>query len=244
MCGRYTVRRIDLIRHAYAMNFTPLFEEFTEHPRYNVAPSQFVPVVRMDDGRRQLTAMKWGLIPSWTKGKPKLQPINARAETLRTSPMFRQALVKRRCLMPADGFYEWQGAKPPKQPWFFHRPGDRVFAFAAIWERWYPVSGPVTRHADDPEPPVSEEAGSIDAEPIETCCLITTQANDLMRPIHQRMPVILDESTYDAWLDPAATANTLKQLLQPTSNEELETWQVSTAVNNVKTDGPDLVEPV
>ena len=80
--------------------------------------------------------------------------------------------------------------------------------------------------------------------PIETCCLITTQANDLMRPIHQRMPVILDESTYDAWLDPAATANTLKQLLQPTSNEELETWQVSTAVNNVKTDGPDLVEPV
>jgi putative SOS response-associated peptidase YedK len=126
----------------------PGFEEFTERPRFNIAPSQRMPIVRADGaGSPELAAAHWGLIPSWTK-EPKLKPINARAETVATSGMFRQAFTRRRCLVPADGFYEWQGLKPPKQPFFIHRKDDRQFAFAGLWERWHPPGAePVDTYA-------------------------------------------------------------------------------------------------
>jgi putative SOS response-associated peptidase YedK len=223
MCGRYTVRRVDLLQRAYAATFTPLFEEFVERPHFNVAPSQHVPVVRLNKaGDRVLGALRWGLIPHWTRGKPKTQPINARSETVASSGMFRQAFERRRCLMPADGFYEWQGLRPPKTPYFFRSPDDRPFAFAAVWERW---------QADE------------QSEPVETCCLLTTTPNGVMRPVHDRMPVILRPEDYGRWLDRGTTGADVADLLRPLPDDALERWPVSTAVNSVKHDDPSLIEP-
>lgn len=224
MCGRYTIRRIEALRQAVDAILSPAFEEFSEHgPRYNVAPSQNVPLVRLNkNGERVLDAVRWGLIPSWTKGKPKTQPINARSETVATSGMFRQAYDRRRCLMPADGFYEWQGATPPKQPYFIHRPDDAPFMFAAIWERW---------KVDD------------EAETIDTCCQLTTTPNGVIAPIHNRMPVILHARDYARWLDRDMSGADVADLLRPLPNDELEAWEVSTAVNSVKHNGPHLVVP-
>jgi len=133
MCGRYTLRRLDL--HALGLHAEPsIFEEFDERPRFNVAPAQRLPIVRTTGHHPELVLAVWGFIPSWAKDKPKAQPINARAESIAASGMFRQAFAKRRCLVPADGFYEWQGAKPPKQPYFIHKRDDTPFAFADLWE--------------------------------------------------------------------------------------------------------------
>ena len=139
MCGRYVLRgRREQLAIAMGLIDAPAFEEFTDRPRYNVAPSQHVPVVRVDAGGRRVGSLvRWGLIPHWAKDVPKVQPINARAETVRTSGMFRQAFERRRCLVPADGFYEWRKVDAKtKQPMFVHFPDDRVFAFAGLWERW------------------------------------------------------------------------------------------------------------
>lgn len=163
----------------------PQLEEFSEIrivPRFNIAPSQHVSVVRRNSaGRPQLDLVRWGLIPHFTRGKPKVQPINARAETIATSGMFRQSFEKRRCLVPADGFYEWQKTGDGKRPMNIHRKDDGLFAFAGLWERWQP-----------PEP---------DAEPVDTFTIITTAPNVMMAPIHSRMPVILAERDYARWLD-------------------------------------------
>jgi putative SOS response-associated peptidase YedK len=122
-----------------AMLQLPELDDFYLAPRYNIAPSQQVLIVRLNkDSQRTISAAKWGLIPSWAKSLPKTQPINARAETVATSGMFRQAFARRRCLVPADGFYEWKGAKPPKQPYFIRRDDDGVFSFAGLRERWKP----------------------------------------------------------------------------------------------------------
>src|SRR5688572_1658672 len=140
MCGRYTLRRIDLIRGGFDARLLPAFEELTERPRFNIAPSQMIPVVRLNaQGERVIDAVRWGLIPSWTKGKPKQQPINARGETVATSAMFRQAFERRRCLVPADGFYEWRKLDTEtKQPMYVRRKDEDLFAFAGLWERWKP----------------------------------------------------------------------------------------------------------
>ena len=229
MCGRYTVRRIDSLRSIFDARTSSKFDEFSEIRRsglqglFNIAPSMQIPVVRLNSkGERVLDLIRWGLIPSWTKEKPKSQPCNARAETLATSGMFRQALERRRCLVPADGFYEWQGAKPPKQPYFIHRPDDRPFAFAGLWERWKPDA---------------------ETDPIDTCTIITTSPNELMAPIHNRMPVVLDESEYERWLDRGQQPDEIEKLLNPYDGE-LQADPVSTRVNNVRNDGPELVEPV
>jgi putative SOS response-associated peptidase YedK len=226
MCGRYTLRRIDLIRGGFDASLLPSFEEFTERPRFNIAPSQPIPVVRLDaSGKRVLGTVRWGLIPSWTKGKPKNQPINARAETLATSGMFRQAFERRRCLVPADGFYEWR--KLPdgktKQPMFVHRRDDGVFAFAGLWERWRPEEG---------------------AEPVDTCTIITTTPNELMAPIHDRMPVIVDPADYDRWLDRETLAADVAGLLRPYAAHYMEARPVSTKVNSPRNDDEDCVEPL
>lgn len=137
MCGRYSLRRSQLARAVFEALSTTLFDEFTERPRFNIAPSQDVPLVRLNSNEERILGLaRWGLIPSWAKDSPKTKPINARAETVATSGMFKQSFARRRCLIPADGFFEWKGDKPPKQPYFIHWKDDRLFAFAGIWERW------------------------------------------------------------------------------------------------------------
>ena len=220
MCGRYTIRRPDLIRAGLRHQPTFGFEEFDEYltPRFNIAPSQLAPIVRATDKGYQLLLARWGLIPAWSKEKPKVKPINARCETVATSGMFRQAFQRRRCLVPADGFLEWQGAKPPKQPFFIHLKSDSSFAFAGLWEQWKPKDG----------------------EPVDTFTILTTTPNSLMSPIHNRMPVILREDEYDRWVGKEHTTD----LLRPFDAAGMEAYKVSSAVNSPKNDNPECVQPV
>jgi putative SOS response-associated peptidase YedK len=224
MCGRYTVRRVDLLASQFAADASPLFETFDERPHFNLAPSQHVPVVRLSaSGKRTLSAVRWGLIPSWTKGKPKQQPINARSETVATSGMFRQAFARRRCLVPADGFYEWRRVGEKKQPMFMRRSDDALFAFAGIWERWTP----------------DEEA-----EPVDTVAILTTSPNDLMKPIHDRMPVILPVAEYDRWLDRDVPGDDVAGLLRPYAEVDLTAARVSSRCNSPANDDCDCVAPL
>ncbi len=220
MCGRYRIKRYDLLRLGFREPPESLFPpDFTIHPRWNVAPSQRMPIVRMtDDGLRELAIARWGLVPSWVKDLPKVRPINARAETLAASNMFRKPFQSRRCLVPADGFYEWQGTKPPKQPYFIHKPDDSQFAFAGLWERW---------------------KGNKDADPLDTFTIITTTPSALMAPIHNRMPAILNPEDYTAWLNPSTPPDRLKSMLTPHDNDELEAYPVSPRVKSPKNDDPD-----
>jgi putative SOS response-associated peptidase YedK len=225
MCGRYTLRRVNLVRSGLGAMPEPGFEEFTERPRFNIAPSQDVAVVRINkDGGRTLGLVRWGLIPYWAKTLPKAQPINARAETVRTSGMFKGAFERRWCIIPADGFYEWKklDAKT-KQPMFIHYPDERVFGFAGLWERWRP--------ADDP-----------DAKPLDTCTIITTTPNRLAATIHNRMPVILSPEDYGAWLDRNTDPEVAAQLMRPDPDDELEAIPVNRLVNSPKNDVPGCVE--
>jgi putative SOS response-associated peptidase YedK len=224
MCGRIT-RRTPLQHVIEAMSpLPPGFEEFDERSRFNIAPSQTTPIARLNsEGNRVLSLARWGLIPAWTKGKPKIQPINAKAETISTSGMFRQAFERRRCLLPADGFYEWKGTKPPKQPYFIHKPDDSIFAFAGLWDRW--------RAAED-------------AEPLETFTIITTTPNALMATIHNRMPVIVKPRDYRRWLDPMTPGDELKPILEPYLDGELEAYPVSRRVNSRKNDDAQCTERV
>ena len=218
MCGRYTVRGILPVAELFGVALPPEFQS-----RYNVAPSQDVPVIRAAESTgRRADLMRWGLIPSWTKGKPKLQPINAKSETAATSAMFRQAMERRRCLVPADGFYEWKGAKPPKQPHLIRMKGNRPFGFAGLWERWRP-----------------DET----SEPVETFTILTTTPNELVAQIHNRMPVIVGPADFDRWLDPKASAADVAGLLKSYPAGEMEAFPVSTRVNSPKNDDAACIEP-
>jgi putative SOS response-associated peptidase YedK len=224
MCGRYSLRRVDI--GAAALEATPSFdfEEFSEQARFNVAPSQIIPLARINSrGQRVLDLARWGLIPAWCKTIPKLQPINARAETLATSGMFRNVFERRRCLIPTDGFYEWKPiGKKTKQPYFIHFKDDRIFAFAGLWDIW---------RADD------------ETEPIETCTIITTSPNDLVKPIHNRMPAIVDAKDYARWLDPHIAGSAVADVLRPFPADAMEAVPVSTRVNSAASEGPALIEP-
>jgi len=224
MCGRYTLRRPDLLAAAFDATPTLPFEEFTERPRFNVAPSQDVAIVRINSsGDRVLGLVRWGLIPSWTKGKPKQQPINARAETVASSGMFRQAFERRRCLVPADGFYEWQVIDGRKQPMFVRRHDDAPFAFAGLWERWTPEEG---------------------AEPVDSMTIVTTAPNALMAPIHDRMPVILAQPDYARWMDREVPGAEVASLLRPYAEQDMAAVPVSTHVNSPRNDDCDCVAPL
>jgi putative SOS response-associated peptidase YedK len=230
MCGRFTLRtpasvlieHFDLLMRGDRQ--LPLFQ-----PRFNIAPTQEVLVVRADpaDGRRWAAMIRWGLLPSWSKGPAGSGPpmINARAETLAAKPAFRAALRSRRCLVPADGFYEWQQTgrgKGKKQPYYIHRPDGAPFAFAGLWETWR-----------DP----SASSG------VDSCTIVTTEANAALRELHDRMPVILAPSDYALWLDPAvADPNQLTHLLAPCGDDELVAEPVSTHVNRVANDDPKCIE--
>ena len=193
--------------------------------RFNIAPTQLVAAVRAHQlsKSRELALLKWGLVPSWATD-PAIgnRLINARAESVAEKPSFRSAFKRRRCLILTDGYYEWQKVGKDKQPFLIHRRDDRPFAFAGLWEQWRPAAS---------------------AETLESCVIITTGANELTRSVHDRMPVILDESDYDLWLDPGVEdRGQLEPLLTPYERDELTAEPVSTHVNNPRHDDATCLE--
>ena len=222
MCGRFTLATPDqdLVVQFNLPDIPDL------QPRYNIAPTQPVAAVRVptSGGDRELVMLHWGLIPFWAKD-PDLgaRLINARSETVAERPAFRAAFRRRRCLVPADGFYEWQKQNGTKQPFFIHLQDGRPFAFAGLWEHW-----------QDPD-------GGI----IESCTLLTTQPNELVRPLHNRMPVILHLRNYALWLDPETEdTSVLNRLLEPYPSGEMEAYPVSRYVNSPRNEGPDCIVPL
>jgi putative SOS response-associated peptidase YedK len=194
--------------------------------RFNIAPTQPVPVIRLApeqaEPRRELVWLRWGLVPSWAQDVSiGGRLINARAETAASKPAFRAAMRRRRCLVAADGFYEWRADGRKKQPYFIHFRDDRAFAFAGLWEAWEGAQQAV----------------------VESCTLLTTEANDLVRPIHDRMPVILPPESYGAWLDPAVEdPQALMRLLVPHPSDPLEAYAVSGFVNSPAYDSPQCID--
>lgn len=220
MCGRYTLSvPAETIAEHFGLEAVPDLA-----PRFNIAPTQAAPVVRWSPAAAApaLDFLRWGLVPAWAKdaaGAGRL--INARAETAADKPSFRVALRRRRCLVPADGFYEWRAEGGAKQPYHIARPDHAPFAFAGLWERWTKGS-----------------------EPLETFTILTTDANAALRPLHDRMPVILDPADYDLWLDPSATDPALVEpLLGPLPDDALTFVAVGRAVNTVGHDDPSLIVP-
>jgi putative SOS response-associated peptidase YedK len=199
------------------VNPTPNWE-----PTWNMAPTRNAPVVRLhpETRARHLDLLRWGLVPHWAKdAKSARQPINARAETVATAPMFRDALGRRRCLVPADVFYEWQATEHGKQPVAVAREDGQPMVFAGLWEGWRGPDGTVLR----------------------SFTIVTTNANTTLRPIHERMPVILEPADWPAWLGEVAADPAV--LLRP-SEAALRAWRIGTAVNNVRNDSAALLEPL
>lgn len=196
--------------------------DWSGKPRYNIAPTQSHPIIRLSESGRECALARWGLVPSWAEDlKIGYSLINARAETVAEKPSFRTAFKRRRCLIPATGFYEWKKVGKRKQPFHIHRRDDGLMAFAGLWERW--------------------EKGS---EPVESFTIITTAANSLMARLHDRMPVILPRDLYSVWLDPDVELNALKAILQPLADDSLDADPVGSLVGNVKNDVPECLEPV
>jgi putative SOS response-associated peptidase YedK len=219
MCARIT-------RTTTAVEIPDLFGlgyDLALPPRYNVAPSQAVPVVRADGrGGRELVEMRWGFVPHWSRDPKPAALVNARAETAAEKPAFRDAFRRRRCLVPADGFYEWEHVGRRKQPYHFRRAGGGLIAFAAVWDTWASPGGPVDGFA-----------------------VLTTDANEVVRPLHDRMPAILDPDHFAAWLDPREyRPAALLPLLTPYPAAGLEWWPVSDRVNAVTVEEPGLTTAV
>lgn len=223
MCGRFTLRTpTPVLIERFQLDSAPPLS-----PRFNIAPTQPIAVVRMDPEKRTRTAaiLRWGLVPPWSKD-PSRGPllINARAETVAEKPAFRKAFQSRRCLIPADGFYEWKKTGTGKQPYHLRLQDEDVFAFAGLWESW--------RDRNDPS-----------AEPLHSCTILTTEANELVRSIHNRMPVILKPEDYDRWLDVEThDADALGSLLVPFDADRMVAVPVSTYVNNARHDDPRCLD--
>jgi putative SOS response-associated peptidase YedK len=226
MCGRFARRSTQQVLADW---FGVELEEMPWFaPSYNAAPQSVQPVVRLnrDSGKPEFVLNRWGLVPFWAKdAKPAYATINARAEEAATKPAFREALKKRRCLVPADAFYEWQRPNPEldaktKQPFAIALKSGEPYAFAGLWERWQPKEGPA----------------------LETFTILTTDPNELMEPIHNRMPVILDPRDYARWLQPGDPARPPIDLLRPFPAEKMLAWPVSGRVGNVRNNDPQLLE--
>ena len=218
MCGRYTLTvPIEALRELFELEGGGDLV-----PRYNLGPLQEAPVIRIEDGARRLAGLRWGLIPAWAKD-PSIAPklINARAEGLADRSSFRGAFARRRCLVPVDGFYEWQPAGRRKQPYRITLPDGAPFALAGLWERWAPPGGPA----------------------VETFVIVTTAANDQLRHIHDRMPVILPADAAALWLDPAAPRPVLEALLVPYRGP-LRIYPVDPRVGNARHDDAGLIAPL
>jgi putative SOS response-associated peptidase YedK len=215
MCGRYALTSPpDAVRALFEYAEQPNFP-----PRYNIAPTQPVPVVHTVDGQRRFTLMRWGFVPSWVKdlkGFPLI--INIRSETAREKASFRAAFMRRRALMPADGFYEWQRLGKTSRPFLLRQPDRTVFAFAALWETWCTADG-------------SE---------LDTVALLNTHANGVISAIHERSPVILPKKHFETWLDPETEPDHAYALLQPPDDSLLEMLAIGTGINRVANDGPEV----
>lgn len=220
MCGRFSL--ITETRHL--LDYYGLVEPVRfKGSRFNIAPSQDVAAVVGINGERHLEYFRWGLIPSWAKdSKPGYSTINARAETVATKPAFRHAFRQHRCIIPADGFYEWQGTPGHKHPWRIE-PEDKhaFFSFAGLWETW-------------------EGNGEV----IRSCSIIVTEANEAIRPIHERMPVMLPRENWSAWLDQKTDLGTLQSILRDPSAETIRSYRVGTHVNNPNNDDADCLTPL
>jgi putative SOS response-associated peptidase YedK len=220
MCGRYVITSSPAaIRALFGYPELPNFPA-----RYNVAPTQPIPVVRLHEGKRQFALTRWGLIPSWVKDPKAFSLlINARSESVIDRPAFRNAMRRRRCLIPADGFYEWKEVGARKQPYFVRLRDGGPFAFAGLWETW---TGP-------------------NGEEIDTAAIVTTNANQTLSAIHDRMPVILSPEAFDFWLDcTSVDAKTAAAVLLPARDDLLEAYEISPAVNRVANDSAALIAPV
>lgn len=224
MCGRYALYGPVSRKNRETLEFWD--REIDFGPRYNAAPTQNLPVYRVHpETGRELTLLRWGLIPSWAKD-PSIgaRMIIARAETVTEKPAFRSAFRRRRCLVPMSGFYEWKKMGDRKVPHFIHVLNAEVFAAAGLYEYWPGKNG---------------------VEPIESYTILTTEANELVRTLHDRMPVLLAENDYEAWLDPGnEKADALKRMLKPFPVDEMRAYPISLRVNNVNNDGPELVAPI
>jgi putative SOS response-associated peptidase YedK len=223
MCGRYRLsRRKQIIEE----HFDTVSSDEEWSLRYNIAPTQPVPVIRQHpkEPRREISLMRWGLIPSWAKGSSAAaRMINARSETAATKPAFRDALKFRRCLIPADAFYEWQKTGKAKQPYCFVVNDGELFAFAGIWERWKDPSG----------------------KWVKSCSILTTTPNAVTGAVHDRMPVILNPDSYDSWLDPGMTkVEGVTDLLRPYDAQRMRCYAVGTRVNHVANDDEECSAPV
>jgi putative SOS response-associated peptidase YedK len=221
MCARYVITSpAAAVRALFGYQELPNFP-----PRYNVAPTQPIPIVRLADGGRSFALMRWGFLPAWVKDPKNFSLlVNARGEFVLDKPAFRNAMRRRRCLIPADGFYEWQAVYPgkPGRPYFVRPKSAGPIALAGLWETW---TGP-------------------NGEELDTTVIVTTQANRLLAPIHGRMPVIVQPQAFDLWLDCAKVdATTASVLITPAAEDLLECYAVSPAVNRAENDGPELITP-
>jgi putative SOS response-associated peptidase YedK len=224
MCGRFARRSTQEVLADWfgvELEDMPWFV-----PTYNAAPQSTQPVVRLnaDTGKREFALLRWGLVPFWAKeAKFGFTTINARAEEAAAKPAFRDALKKRRCLVPADAFYEWQRLDPKtKQPYAIAMRSGKPYAFAGLWERWRPKEGPV----------------------LETFTILTTDPNELTEPIHNRMPVILEPSDYARWMEEGDPARPPVDLLRPYPAEKMLAWPVDNRVGNVRNDDAQLLDTV
>jgi putative SOS response-associated peptidase YedK len=225
MCGRYTIRELRLLEAALDAiakqdDVIPPYRL----PNYNAAPGQLHPVAHLDEkGQRVIENMKWGFVPYWTKGKAEIAPVNAVAETASTKRMFRVSYTRRRCLIPADGFYEPKGPKTVRnRPWFFFEMKDKSpFAFGGIWETWHSPEGPAN-----------------------TFAILTTIPNEFVGQIHERQPVIIDRKDYARWLDPKTPANEVDEMVKAIDEDRLEAWPVSDAAKSPRGKGESLIEPI
>lgn len=222
MCGRYSITTApEALRRLFRFDDFPNLQ-----PRWNVAPMQVAPVVRAVDGARRIDLVRWGLVPSWAKDDAgAARMINARSETVAEKPAFRAAFRARRCLVPADGFYEWRTMGHGKQPYRVTRADGAPFAFAGLWERWSPKD---TADGELPQ--------------LETFTILTTEANEAIREIHHRMPVILADTDHEAWV--SGTVDEAAALLRPLPAEATRAFPVSTRVGNVRNDDAELLAPI
>ncbi|OLP17339.1 hypothetical protein BST81_16175 [Leptolyngbya sp. 'hensonii'] len=219
MCGRFTLSPSpEVLAEVFQLAAVPDLS-----PRYNIAPTQSIAAILQTESGRYCKLLRWGLIPAWAKD-PQMgaRLINARSETVAEKPSFRSAFRQRRCLIPADGFYEWQRTKTGKQPFYFRMQDGSPFAFAGLWERWQ---------------------GNGTTEAINTCTILTTEANSLLKPIHDRMPVILQPQDYATWLAPTTTqGNVLQSLLRPYEAALMTAFPVTSQVNYPGNDTPDCIQ--
>lgn len=218
MCGRYSLR----VEMEELLSYYGLIQSsYVYTPRYNIAPGQLITALIDSNGARRIGPLRWGLVPEWASDERiGNKMINARAETLSEKPAFRQSFSRRRCIIPADGYYDWK--KDTKQPYRITMNNQSIFSLAALYDTWI----------------------SPDGSKLHTCTIITTESNDILSTIHDRMPVILPKEHHDIWLDRATDITLLQPLLIPFPNEQMATYPVSPMVGNVKNDVPACIDPL